>query len=382
MLRQLGLGNMVSISLCWLQEAGGGSERAWQQTHVSLSWGQETLRGSSGCYPLRATSTPHPSPTAPRVPRAPHSQGGPGVSAQPHPLTGLQGLHQLRVLARQDGAGQAQHDAQHRQQREEGDLQREERRGCGLHTPEHGGGSSASPILVSPASEGCPPNTYHQGERPLPGDDADQPGQCQLQVHKPRGEHGEKALPGSGARAAPAHGQSPLVPAGLEPAQQQWGCRSSPGATRWEKLLIQGLLWLGSKPRPGSVLYGHHGGPRVLPSPQYPADRAEPPSPPCPCPVVTVVPHAPPRPWLRAQDSPPAPLGGPHPSQSHPGGALGILPQCTAAATGRGWGSSGAALPGDRRPAQPPGSGAAPSAPHSPRSRPRTGRSDGFWWRE
>lgn len=44
MLRQLGLGNMVSISLCWLQEAGGGSERAWQQTHESLSWGQETLR--------------------------------------------------------------------------------------------------------------------------------------------------------------------------------------------------------------------------------------------------------------------------------------------------------------------------------------------------
>lgn len=43
MVRQLGLGNMVSISLCWLQEAGGGSERAWQQTHVSLSWGQETL---------------------------------------------------------------------------------------------------------------------------------------------------------------------------------------------------------------------------------------------------------------------------------------------------------------------------------------------------
>lgn len=43
MLRQSGLGNMVSISLCWLQEAGRGSERAWQQTHESLSWGQGTL---------------------------------------------------------------------------------------------------------------------------------------------------------------------------------------------------------------------------------------------------------------------------------------------------------------------------------------------------
>ena len=42
MLRQLGLGNMVSISLCRLQEAGGGSERAWQQIHESLSWGQGT----------------------------------------------------------------------------------------------------------------------------------------------------------------------------------------------------------------------------------------------------------------------------------------------------------------------------------------------------
>lgn len=42
MLRQSGLGNMVSISLCWLQEAGGGSKRAWQQTHESFSWGQGT----------------------------------------------------------------------------------------------------------------------------------------------------------------------------------------------------------------------------------------------------------------------------------------------------------------------------------------------------
>lgn len=40
MLRQSGLGYMVSISLCRLQEAGGGSERVWQQTHRSLSWGQ------------------------------------------------------------------------------------------------------------------------------------------------------------------------------------------------------------------------------------------------------------------------------------------------------------------------------------------------------
>jgi len=42
MLRQSGLGNMVSISLCRLQEAGSGSERGWQQTHESLSWGQGT----------------------------------------------------------------------------------------------------------------------------------------------------------------------------------------------------------------------------------------------------------------------------------------------------------------------------------------------------
>ena len=42
MLQQSGLGNMVSISLCWLQEAGRGSEWAWQQTHESLSWGQGT----------------------------------------------------------------------------------------------------------------------------------------------------------------------------------------------------------------------------------------------------------------------------------------------------------------------------------------------------
>lgn len=43
MLRQLGLGNMVSISLCRLQDVGCGSEWAWQQTHKSLSWGQGTL---------------------------------------------------------------------------------------------------------------------------------------------------------------------------------------------------------------------------------------------------------------------------------------------------------------------------------------------------
>lgn len=42
MLRQSGLGNMVSISLCRLQDTGRCSERAWQQTHKSLSWGQGT----------------------------------------------------------------------------------------------------------------------------------------------------------------------------------------------------------------------------------------------------------------------------------------------------------------------------------------------------
>lgn len=51
--------------------------------------------------------------------------------------------------------------------------------------------------------KGVPPYTYHQGERPLPGDDANEPGQCQLQIHEPRGEHGEKGLLGSGAPSSP-----------------------------------------------------------------------------------------------------------------------------------------------------------------------------------
>lgn len=51
--------------------------------------------------------------------------------------------------------------------------------------------------------KGVPPNTYHKGERPLPGDDANEPGQCQLQTHKPRGEHREKVVMQRGPKQQP-----------------------------------------------------------------------------------------------------------------------------------------------------------------------------------
>lgn len=38
-LRQSGLGYMVRVSPCGMQDGGGGSGRLWQQMHEFFSWG-------------------------------------------------------------------------------------------------------------------------------------------------------------------------------------------------------------------------------------------------------------------------------------------------------------------------------------------------------
>lgn len=171
-----------------------------------------------------------------------------------------------------------------------------------------------------------------------------------------------------GPRAAPAHGQSPPIPAGLEPAQKQQGWKSGPGATRWEKLLIQGLGTAGCSgwaANPGRdpccrVTVGHPG---VLLSPRHAAGGAEPPSLPSPCLVVTVVHPHPSLPAAQTStpDSPRTTRGSP--SLTEP--PLGFAHNAPRQPRAEGGGAAGAALPRDRRRARSPGSSAAPS-PHRP----------------
>lgn len=212
-----------------------------------------------------------------------------------------------------------------------------------------------------------PPNTYHQGERPLPGDDADEPGQCQLQTHKPRGEHRERGAPSSPCpRAEPPDpcrpGASPEA-AGLE--ERPW--RHKMGETADSGPGDCGLLWLGSKPRPGSVLQGHRGAPRgaALTPTRSRRSRAPIAAQSLPCCHRGAPTPLPARGANLNPGQPPHHPGVPIPHRA----TLGIRPQCTAAATGRGWGSSGGCPPPGPTASSVPGEQRSPfPAPPRPRT--------------
>lgn len=194
-----------------------------------------------------------------------------------------------------------------------------------------------------------------------------------------------------GPQAVPAHSQSPSIPAGLEPAQQQQGCRSSPGATRWEKLLIQGLGTVGcpgwaTNPGQDPCCRVTMGDPGCCPHPNTQLTEQSPHHHPVPALPSLWCPHTPSCPWLHPPDSCPHHSGVPIPQRVTLGEPVGYshnAPRQPGAGGGRAAGlpspGTGSKL-GPRGAVQPPPR-AAPAS-HSPRSRPRTGRSDVFWWRE
>lgn len=353
---------------------------------------------------------------------------------QPHPLAGLQGLHQLRVLAGQDGPGQAQHDAQHRQQREEGDLQRggeglragqgwqgrEPKCGHG-HECEGGGGGHTRPPPACPntSAEGRVPTTpttrvkgRFQETMPMSPDSAS----CR---HTPSSEDGEGSLLGSVAQSSPP-------PAWEEPPKPCWP-RAGPGAAGPYGLLLcrkpgeiadsgqqrarglQAALCRAARPGPARCRRVTPGScphpvpmagrasrgtareqgqaapyPSTLPLPHpahpspAPSDRPVSASPRYMSPTTKTRPwgpHPSQSPQGNPRDSPAVPCGSP-PAQG--GGAAGPhSPRGPAANSARRFGSSGDP---ELQIHSGPLSTRAP-APHSPRSRPRRGRSDGSWRR-
>lgn len=231
-----------------------------------------------------------------------------------------------------------------------------------------------------------------------------------------------------GPGAAPALGQSPPSPAGPKPAQEQQGRRGSPGAASWEKLLIQGTgepgdcgqLRAGQRTRARIRAAGSPRGTRGLPGscphPTYAAGRAprrlareqgraarspapsplqHPTHPSLPAAAQTCSGFVQKRvASMRTLDSLPHRSGGPPSLTESPWGNPWDSPTMHRGSHGqrvgeqRGYTPLGPAANSASRELYGPGRAglcrtpprAAP-APDSPRSRPRTGRNAGSWWR-
>lgn len=279
-----------------------------------------------------------------------------------------------------------------------------EERGC---QPSGEPGGHVKPLGPStPPSPACPPATppttsvsgrFHETMPTSP--DSASCGCTSPGVRMRRG-----LCPLEGPRAAPTLGQSPPGPADPEPAWEWQDRGDNVGATSREKLLIQGT----GKPGdcgcsgPGSVLHGHRWGLRACQGPALAprTAQAEHPAPPPPLrrPAHPSL-HEPARGLSRSTSpqctSPPAPCAAPrglHPSQSHPGGTPRDSPTMHRGSHRQRVGEQRGRAPLGPVANSAPGGCTDPSraalrptppyaTPDSPRSRPRTGRSGGSWWR-